>query len=528
MYAVLTSLRVMKTGFMAYLFSRKLEIQIKDRTLRLPAANAVLSYAFPCTQRFTISVSVDGKSISKLLRFAAKETVLSFSFKDVVVELTLDLVSDAWAKLDPTIDGFGVYQGRRYYVESSTLETSYEDVFSESKQFPSFHKLAVGQETLYADSINKVVIRSNPKTRRASILGKLRLFLRSIVVGGSLVPHKIFIDRNSLFDSAWYSYLPAFMTRGFYEILISFKDEIGEDQGGLKREFLYLLFNELVKDNRIDKSDVVYDVNAAIACPEFIYCYTNRKEQIDVLDDMLANRTTADYYVIFGVVVASLFLLSEALQFNFSLIFYENILQRCFTLRHVQDPELQKNLHSSLSTAEANGYVYDRLFEPKKNHYDHIRFGFDLVLDSISFENATTKKPAETSASQRLAERFTAFDFPFLFYHFEPLSADKLRSVVEYVNCDSRTVEIQWLWEVLGSKDQMFISKLLQFITGSGNLPNLMNGSAFTIEKRGGRNELFRSSACIKRLYMGSFDSLACLRENLEVSVMSAEGFHFV
>lgn len=521
MYAVLTSVSVSKAGLMAYLFQRKLEVQVGDVKLQLPAATAPLFFSFTCSKRFTVFVSMGGRTIPRSMRFTVKEATLPFTFENVSVELSFNLVREAWTALDPTIKGCGEYAGRRYYVESGTLETSYENVFRESKLFPSFQKLVIGQQTVYADAINKIVIRSNPTARRAHVLGKLRLFLSTAAPRRVYIPQKITISRDSLLGSAWSEYIPAFATRGFYEILISFADEIGEDQGGLKREFLYLLFNELIRDERIDKGAAVYDVDPTSPCPDFIYLYTSRKEQISVLEDILRTEATAasSYYIVLGAVIASLFLLSEALQFNFSLMFYENILHRNFTLRHVQDIELQRNLHASMSSAEASEYVHERLVEPKKNHYDHIRFGFDLVLDSVNPEGGMSK---------RLAETFTAFDFPFLFYHFEPVNTEKLRSVVEYVNCNSSTREIQWLWQVLDSKDQMFISKFLQFITGSGNLPSLANGRVFTIEKRSGKNELFRSSACIKRLYMCSFESLECLKESLDASVMNSEGFHFV
>lgn len=521
MYAILTSISVSKIGFLAYLVQRKLEIQVEDIKISLPAVSTPLFFSFPCARRFLFSVTVDGKTVSKPLRFTEKEITLVFTFNSISVDISLNLVKNTWSLLDTTIQEYGLYCGKRYYVENSTLESSYENVFSEAKLFPSFHKRESNDKCFYIDVINKIVIGTNPKTRKATVVEKLKRLLEDAYPKKIFVPHKVIINRNSLLSDAWRSYLPAFKTKSFYEILISFTDEIGEDQGGLRREFLYLLFNELVKDRRIDKSTAIYDVDPTIRCPEFIYFYRSRKEQIDVLEDMTNGEflTTASYYVVLGVVIGSLLLLSETLQFNFSLIFYENLLGRNFTLKHLQDIELQGILNKNMMSYESTEYVRERFFEPKKNHYDHIKFGFDLAL--CSFDQ-------ETAVLQKLKEKFTAFDFPFLFYHFEPVNMEKLKCVVDYVNCTALTMEVQWLWQALGMKDQMFISKFLQFITGSGNLPNIVRGCVFTIEKRPGKNELFKSSACIKRLYMCSFDTFEHLSESLEMSVLNAEGFHFV
>ncbi len=184
-------------------------------------------------------------------------------------------------------------------------------------------------------------------------------------------------------------------------------------------------------------------------------------------------------------------------------------------MRHIQDIELQRNL----SKTNNIDYIYENMFLSRKNHYDHIRFGFDYVMDSTSSKSDLGKKIRET---------FSAFDFPFIFYHFEPISTDKLRSLVCYVNCNSTTKEIVWLWEELDRKDQNFLSKFLLFCTGSGNLTNLINENAFVIEKTRSENELFRSSACIKRLYISKFDTKEKLVKSLDTSILNSEGFHFI
>ena len=430
--------------------------------------------------------------------------------------------------MDPKIGSPGNYGGKSYYIEESTFETSYKNTFSLQKEFPSFSRLNFDGTAVYFDVLNKITIKSNPIIRNRHILEKINRFL-NVHPKELFMTQKVAIDRSNLVDNAWIYFLPTLKTRSIYNIMISFINEIGEDHGALKREFIYLLSNKLIADLRIVKDQELYDVNTAYPCPEFIYYYTNRNEQIEAFDDIFSKNHDDNvdmlpaslidyqpYFVLLGATVACILLLSETLHCNFSLIFYENLLSRKFTIRHVQDPELQRHLSTASRVTE---HIVESLFNPKKNQYDHIKFGFDFVLDSTNKGMMLSKK---------LSQSFCAFDFSFIFYHFEPINPNKLKNQVGYVNCHLQTREIIWLWQELDKKDQHFLSKFLLFITGSGNLPSSIDECIFTIEKTRVTNELFRSSACIKTMYIPGFDSREILSKSLETSILNSEGYHFI
>lgn len=518
MYAIINHVHVSKRGCLARILTHELEIQVANKKIQLKAITSELFYTFKCHSNFLLSVSINGRALSRVVYFQEMKVNLIFSFECACVELSMALTRNTWSVLDTSICSFGIYKSQAYYAENSTLETSCENAFTLQKQFPSFSKLQLGQNTAYADIVNKIVIRSNPIIRKHCILGRLNRFLASSTLQRPLfAPEKILINRNCLIESALAHFLPAMKTQSVYAIKIAFLDEMGEDHGALKREFLYLLFNTLVADPKIDKSSDIYDISPTSDCPEFNYFYQNRGDQIGILDDILKEDSydSRKYFVLFGATMASLFLLSETLQFNFSLVFYENLLSRKFTIRHIQDVELQRHI----STIDSTKYISERLFKPRQNQYDHVKFGFDFALDSAN---------GDIRISKKISDFFCAFDFPFIFHRFDPINTDKLRNRVCYISCTSDTKEISWLWEELSKKDQHFLSKFLLFITGSGNLTNSTNEWAFTVEKVNTSNEMLRASACIKRLYISGFDSQEDLAKSLDTSVLNAEGFHFI
>lgn len=514
MYAILMSISVSNTGFLANILPQTLEIQIGDRKVSLKAVSREFLFIFECSSKFSVSVTSNRKTICREIAFQETRMNLVFTFENLFVELSMAFSCNPWPVLDPSIISVGNYQSKKYFVEENTLESSYENVFRLQKQFPSFYKIEMDQLTVFADTSNKFTISSNPIIRKQHILERLKCLLTEDILLNEAYTYKIVVNRYNLLESAWAFFIPAFRVKSIYNIAISFFKEIGEDHGALRREFLYLLIKELLLDGRIDKSTEIYDVDPEHPCSEFAYCYSTRKEQIEIFNDIFNDHPSDSrkYFILLGAAIASAFLLYETLQFNFSLIFYENLLSQKFTIRHVQDVELQRHL-------ESTEYIQKRFYDPRKNHYDHIKFGFDFVVDSTNKTGCLSKK---------IQEKFSAFDLIFIFYHFEPISTAVLRKLTMYTNCQPDTKEVVWLWEVLDEKDQHFLSKFLLFTTGSGNLPSITNGFAMAIEKIGGTNELFRSSACIKRLYLPRFSSKDELSRRLETSIMDAEGFHFI
>lgn len=523
MYAIITEIRITKKKFLATLTVREFFLELLGRRIAFkPISNAIF-FSIKCPSIFPVTVVFKGSKISQSVDFEEKSIELEFSFESITIAVLLTLSQDPWLILDSSNS---LENQKKVFVNLETLESSFTNTFDPQKQFPSFSKVEYSGSTFFLDSINKMVIKPTPVVRRTAILEKVKKYFSSnLFVLTALTSRPVVVDRNSLFTSAYTSFLSAMKQSSIYDIAIAFKNEIGQDHGALKREFLYLLFGELIDSKLLEKNLEIYDVAPEFECAEFPYFYKSKKEMNDILDDIVTSSLPDDpkiYFVVLGAAIASFFLLFETLQVCFSLVLFESLLMRNFKVKHIQDVELQKNLFV-LPENEIENYVFERLFLPRKNQYDHIKFGFEFVLCGLELNEGDALAPAEI-----LSKKFNAFDFPFIFYHFEPISTEKLKSHVSYFRCTATTKEIEWIWEFLEKKDQHFLSRFLLFITGSGNLPNIAENSALSFELTAAKNELFRASACIKRLYIPHFDNPEKLNNALEISVMNTEGFHFI
>ncbi|KAM0680078.1 hypothetical protein GINT2_001770 [Glugoides intestinalis] len=523
MYAIITRINVTKKKFLATLTVREFFIELAGRRIALKPNSNAMFFCTECPSIFSVTVLFKSSRISQSIDFEEKSIELVFLFESVTITVFLILSQDPWMILNSS---GSLDEQKKIFVNLETLETSLENTFDTQKQFPSFSKVEYSGSTFFIDSINKMVIKPAPVVRKTAVLERVKkYFSTKFFLPNAFTNRTVIVDRQFLFKSAYTTFLSAMKESSIYDIAISFKNEIGQDHGALKREFLYLLFGELINSKLLENPLGIYDVAPEFECADFPYFYSSRKEMNHILDDIVANSLPDDpriYFVVLGATIASIFLLSETLQVCFSLILFESLLMRNFKVKHIQDVELQKNL-LVLPISEIENYVFERMFLPRKNQYDHIKFGFEFVICSLE-----ANEEDSLIVSEVLSKKFSAFDFPFIFYHFEPISAEKLKSQVYYVRCTSTTQEIEWIWECLEKKDQHFLSKFLLFITGSGNLPNMVDNSVLSFELTAAKNELFKASACIKRLYVPHFDTLKKLSNALEISVMNTEGFHFI
>lgn len=558
MFAVLVKTDLAKKGLFSMLFESKITIRMLETAIQIEPGSFKTAYCFPVCETFAASVSLGHTVQEKKMSFREGKEVVTFVFDRASVSLVLLFHTNSWdfyeyalgnaAGTPDSIDGNlgahieecqGVYRNKKYFVNQNTLETSFSGAFPSLQKFPSFSRIVHKSRVLYADSINKVVIGMNPLMKRSVVRGKAREYFSSREISRKMI--RVKVDRNDLLKSSFRNFLPLISTCDILSMIVAFDNEIGEDHGAIRREYIYLLFKELIRDQRLVSTSGVLDVVPG-RCPEFLYEYSiddtdpdqafDESESIpcqirDILQDILSDSSFLDdraYFILLGAVIGSILLLRETFQVNFSLGFYENLLDRQFTLRHVQDIELQRNLLKSLHDSEPCGngrcesvsfdvgvdeIVETTLFESKRNPYDFIKFGFDCTV-------------------KKKFSQLTAFEFPFIFYHFEPISLSRLKNLAVYDKCSTHTKEIAWFWEIMEGKQQSFLSKFLLFVTGSGNLGMFDEDSTIYFEKTKGHGELFKASSCSKRLYVPCFETKEKMEYFLDYSILNTEGFHKV
>lgn len=561
MFAVLASTDLVKKGIFSIIFGNKITIEVLETAIHIELGSFQIAYCFPVCETFAVSVTLGHVIREKKLSFREGREAITFVFNQLSITLVFSLHLSLWDFYEnvlgdtpdipdgningSVVEGQGVYQNRRYFVNQSTLETSFSCAFPSLQKFPSFSRIECRSRVFYTDSTNKIVIGMCPLMKRSIVKNKVWGYFSNRGISKKL--HRVKINRKDLLRSSFRNFLPVICVYDILDVVVAFDNEIGEDHGAIRREYIYLLFQELVRDQRLVSVDGVLDV-APGKCAEFLYEYSIGEAEPDrvfseseniafqaknILEDILSDSNFLDsraYFILLGAVIGCILLLRETFQVNFSLGFYENLLTRQFTLRHVQDTELQrnllKNLHGNVADATGvhgsdilgsgecfgagvNEIVEGLLFESKRDPYNFIKFGFDCMV-------------------KRRLTHLTAFEFPFIFYHFEPISLGKLRDLAVYDKCNAHTKEVVWLWEIMENKQQSFLSRFLLFVTGSGNLGMFDEDSAIYFEKIKSCDELFKASSCSKRLYIPSFETRERMEYFLDYSILNTEGFHKV
>ncbi len=538
---------------------------------------------------FVIEIYYKNELLGRYVDFEKNTNIIKFSNKFICGVLHIALVDDGWNYM--LFDGeYGnivydeednskciwtnSYKNRNYYVNTGTLESSFTNSFqSQNDRFSRFEKIIHGDSIYYVDFFSKIVLDVHPwmkfesaKENRRRIKKKMGYLVNSRRGGVNWIN----IKRNDLLGSGIKEIMKNIDIIKNSQNVFSFEEEIGEDYGGIRREFIYLTIREMFKDPRLIVHNGIYDVEENNTCPEFIYdfscqteiikeIYENNSNKIYKESDNSKNINTCEntgrveknidihelnnnndqcnettingfnntfrsnvkvkicdelFYTYLGIIFGLAFRYEETIGEMVSLAFYENLCGRNYGIKHIQDVEYQRNILKAASQGitefgKLEDIVEQKLFLSKKNAYDHIRVGFQSVLRG------------EFS-------RFSAIDLFFVLYGFEPVSIHTLKAYANYEKCNRNTKEIVWLWEILSTKNANFLHKFLQFCTGSGNYQVTDKNVKLWIELLDTSERFIRASACAYRLYLPVYRTKQEMEYYLDYSILNTEGFHKV
>lgn len=241
-----------------------------------------------------------------------------------------------------------------------------------------------------------------------------------------------------------------------------------------------------------------------------------------------------EFYAYVGIYLALCFLNKEMIPIKFSYAFLENLFSADYSLKHVQDPEVQRNLLYILRQKDlseeflelfddellkkdkklfVSKQIYEFQFFAKKRAYDIIYYFFYTLI------------PKEFSRI------FNAQDLYFILNGKEEISFEFLRKSFNYLKCDEGTKEICFLLKILHRKNEAYYRKFLKFVTGSENISleqNQLQLFKIHIEQIESKNELFRAASCVKMLFIGKYDTEEEMEKIMDFSIFNTEGFHKV
>lgn len=251
--------------------------------------------------------------------------------------------------------------------------------------------------------------------------------------------------------------------------------------------------------------------------------YEKNEKQTNLLTD-------DEFYAYVGIFLAMCILNKELLPIKFSKSFLENLFECNYTISHIQDVEVQKNmlyvLRNELSDEELDLFdnplikkdkkayilsqIYEKLFFSKKRAYDIIFYFFYSLIPSYFPQ---------------------IFEYEELYYLINGEEEIQWKDLIAsfIVHPNKPVHDINYFINILKRKDKIFYRKLIKFITGSECIPFSGDGTNFSkmyIEQTDERNALFRASTCVKMLFIGTYESEEKMEEILDFCINNTEGFH--
>jgi len=329
------------------------------------------------------------------------------------------------------------------------------------------------------------------------------------------------VDRNNIFEDSFTQVfrIPSDKMRG--GAVIVFKGEIGEDEGGLMREWFQILSKEIFNPNyalfRLVRGANGYSINPSSHI----------------------NAHHLNYFKFVGRLIGLLFLRKNSWTVlsrdHFTSIFLDNPIDDLFlglTFSEMVDEfgkqrtvDLIEN-GSKISVTDANKKEFlDLIAEYRmttriKDQLDSFLQGFYEVIP------------------KNLISMFSEQELELLISGLTTYDLNDLKANIEYKGGYSeRSQQIQWLFQVLESCGDELITKFVQFVTGSSRIPvqgfshlQGMNGiQKFNIQAvNDSSNKLPTAHTCFNQLDLPRYETFEQLEKMIKIAITECNyGFGF-
>lgn len=390
-----------------------------------------------------------------------------------------------------------------------------------------------GNKRFYVDHNNRITQWANPNVERKNFGEALEKVIETFDNINIFSPFRssivLEIKRRFAIQSSYERIIESAHILRNVEVKIKFENEIGGDGGGLLREYFDLVSTELAMDPRLEADNDIYDIGyfdleGAPPCTDDFYAVRENERT-----NQAPNK---DFLFYLGVILGLAIRNSSPLKIAFSLCFYENLLKKEYSLRKVQDVAYQSSLLQVLRNKEdfsealgadlstekkrqryISDTLYERYFLSKQEQYEVIYRGFYSI------------------APPNLSSICTSYMLNALTTGPQSVDVQDLQACAAYINCHADTKEVSFLWRILESDGSECVHRFLRFCTGSATVPTgqmLNNKFKLTIEQQSSRGMLFRSSTCISRLWIGTYDSYDEMKRVFDTCMNETEGFHVV
>uniref|UniRef100_A0A7S0M233 HECT-type E3 ubiquitin transferase n=1 Tax=Cryptomonas curvata TaxID=233186 RepID=A0A7S0M233_9CRYP len=323
---------------------------------------------------------------------------------------------------------------------------------------------------------------------------------------------------------------------------VTFQGEEGVDAGGLSREWFLTLSKQMLNP---DKALFLPSVNGLTFQPN---------PASGIQPDHIG------YFRFAGQVVAKALWDEQLLDAHFTLSLYKHILNQPIEVKDVEsiDPEYFKNLGWMLENditsvlEETFSIVREQFGEmltidlkpngrnlsvTESNKHEYVQLVAEHVMTKgIRDQVDALKQGFHELIPSDLIQIFSPQELELLLCGLPSIDVDDLRANTEYTGYTRDSPQIQWFWSIVQGLCQEDLARLLQFVTGTSQVPmegfqslRGMNGpQRFNIHRCGDSGRLPSSHTCFNQLDLPEYPSSDVLQRCLLSAIREGfEGFGF-
>jgi len=171
------------------------------------------------------------------------------------------------------------------------------------------------------------------------------------------------------------------------------------------------------------------------------------------------------------------------------------------------------------------------------NKHEYVRLVAEQVMTKgIGEQVEAVKKGFHEMIPPELISMFSPQELELLLCGLPSIDVDDLRANTDYTGYSRDSTQIQWFWTVVQALSQEDLARLVQFVTGTSQVPmegfqalRGMNGpQKFNIHRCGDSGRLPSSHTCFNQLDLPEYPSLEVLQRCLLAAIREGfEGFGF-
>lgn len=428
--------------------------------------------------------------------------------------------------------------GRRYFVDHNNRTTQ----FADPRLVTHIPVAEQVDKKVYEKAVDK--LEELPKYKR-DLFQKLKVFRAELRALQTSSRHcRIEVSRKNIFEQSYRAIMKMKSRDLRKQLMIKFKNEDGLDYGGITREWLYLLSQEMFN-----------------GCYGLFQYSKDSQYTLEINPDSGINPEHLSYFHFVGRIVGMAVFHAHYLDGGFTMPFYKQMLGMENTLEDLQsvDPELYRGLNWLLEN-DITDTVY-QTFSVEHRSFDQItKFNLKENGDSIPVDDSNKEEYVKLYVNYRLyhavepqlkaffqgfhevvpqylIKMFDERELELLICGLGKIDIKDWKENTVFKHCTKDTNIIKWFWDVIQAYNEEQRARLLQFVTGSSRVPiqgfKALQGSGgssgprlFTINLVGNNCiALPKAHTCFNRLDLPNYQSKEILYEKLTRAVEETCGF---